>query len=113
MNSKLTLVARLFEAAIVFPNKPDVGVIPKNVQRHLLIPSIIERERRALVLQRPAQGGLVGAATFPLLFNQNLNASQHIVHHHIGGRLDALGSSGLKINGADLIAQHDTLRLSS
>lgn len=50
---------------------------------------------------------------FPLLFNQNLNASQHIVHHHIGGRLDALGSSGLKINGADLIAQHDTLRLSS
>jgi hypothetical protein len=39
-----------------------------------------------------------------------MDAGQHIVNYHIGDRLHALGAVCLKINGANLIAQHNTLR---
>ncbi len=38
------------------------------------------------------------------LFNKHLNAGQYIVHHYLGNRLYALTPTGLKINGAELIA---------
>lgn len=50
------------------------------------------------------------SAVFSLL-NQHLNASQYIVHHHFEDRLYTLPSMGLKINCAELIAQHHALRL--
>ncbi|MNR29656.1 hypothetical protein D3C85_1470560 [compost metagenome] len=50
---------------------------------------------------------------FPLLLDQYLNTGQHIVHNHLGDRLHALGATSLKINSANLIAQHHTLRLST
>lgn len=50
------------------------------------------------------------SAAFSLL-NQHLNAGQYIVHPHLGDRLYALAPMGLKINGAELIAQHHALRL--
>lgn len=45
------------------------------------------------------------------LLDQHLNTGQYIVHHHLGDRFYALASMGLKINGAELIAQHHALRL--
>lgn len=47
---------------------------------------------------------------FPWLFKECLDAGQHIVNHHLRSRLDTLGATGLKINGANLVTQNNPLR---
>jgi len=40
-----------------------------------------------------------------------LNASQRVEDHHLGNRLDPFGTSGFKVDRAELIAEHHALRL--
>lgn len=47
----------------------------------------------------------------PRLFKECLDTGQHIVNHHIRNRLDALGATGLKVNGANLVTQNNPLCL--
>jgi hypothetical protein len=48
---------------------------------------------------------------FAWLFEECLDAGQHIVNHYLRSRLDALSATGLKVNGANLVTQNNTLRL--
>lgn len=47
------------------------------------------------------------------LLNEDLDASQYIVHHDLRNCLYALGGPALKVDRTDLMAQHNTLRLDS
>lgn len=46
-----------------------------------------------------------------LLFEECLDAGQHIFNDSLGNRLHSLGSASLKVDGANLIAKHHALRL--
>ncbi|MDR6918914.1 hypothetical protein J2X66_005819 [Pseudomonas sp. 3296] len=57
------------------------------------------------------QCSLVRLLGLSRLLKKRLDSGQHIVNHHIRSRFNTLGATGLKIDGANLVTQDNTLCL--